>query len=346
MDIPPVERTKPVIIEKKEAPVRTRVLSGMRPTGRLHLGHWVGALINWVRLQKEYEVFHMVADWHAMTSQYENTSNIRENSREMVIDWIACGLDPDHSTIFVQSQVKEHAELALLLGMFTPVPWLERTPTYKEMVIDAKNQALETLGFLGYPVLQAADILMYKAKFVPVGEDQVPHLEMCRELVRRFNFLYGPIFPEPQPILSPTPRLSGLDGRKMSKSYDNCIYLSDNEKNVQKKVSLMITDPARVRRTDPGHPEVCSVCQYQAVFNPEEVAELQEGCRTATLGCVDCKKRLAEKINELLEPMRKKRADLENKPKVIDSILKDGNKKARAVAQQTMEEVRKALNLP
>lgn len=343
MDLPPTERIRPVIIEDK--PLK-RVLSGMRPTGRLHIGHWVGALINWVRLQKEYDVYHMVADWHAMTSQYEDTSNIAQNTREMVIDWISCGLDPQHSTIFVQSQIKEHAELALLLGMFTPVPWLLRTPSYKEAVVEGKNQSLETVGFLGYPVLQAADILLYKASFVPVGDDQVPHLEMARELVRRFNFYYGPVLIEPQPILSQTPRLPGMDGRKMSKSYDNCIYLSDSEKNVQKKVSMMITDPARVKRTDVGHPEVCSVCAYHSVFNPEEAEQLHEGCRTASIGCTDCKKRLAEKINELLEPMREKRAKLEQKPKEIDDIIKEGNKKARAFAQETMKEVRKALNLP
>ncbi len=346
MDFEPVEKKRPVIIENIIPPEKKRVLSGMRPTGRLHIGHWVGALINWVKMQKEYDVYHMVADWHAMTSQYENTRNIRENSREMVIDWISCGLDPEQCTIFVQSQIKEHAELALLLGMFTPVPWLERTPSYKEAVIEGKNQSLETLGFLGYPVLQAADIVLYKASFVPVGEDQVPHLEMCRELVRRVNFLYGSLFIEPQPILSQTPRLPGMDGRKMSKSYDNCIYLSDPPAAVQKKVSMMITDPARVKRTDVGHPEVCSVCAYQTVFNPDEAEAMHEGCRTATLGCVDCKRRLAEKINELLEPMRKKRAELEQKPRIIDSILKDGNKKARAFAEKTMAEVRAALNLP
>lgn len=346
MDTTSAQSPKPVIIENKPPQPRARVLSGMRPTGRLHLGHWVGALINWVRLQKEYDVYHMVADWHAITSQYEDTSRITENTREMIIDWIACGLDPEHSTMFVQSQIKEHAELALLLGMFTPVPWLMRTPSYKEAVIDQKNQTLETLGFLGYPVLQAADILMYKASFVPVGDDQVPHLEMARELVRRVNFLHGQIFVEPQPILSQTPRLPGLDNRKMSKSYDNCIYLSDTAKTVQTKVSQMITDPERVKRSDPGHPEVCSVCQYQKVFNPDEAPELMDGCRTATIGCVDCKKRLAAKINDLLDPMRQKRAELEAKPKQIDAILKEGNKKARAIAQTTMAEFRAALGLP
>jgi tryptophanyl-tRNA synthetase len=343
-----MEGTSPKSTPKSKGapPAKKRILSGMRPTGRLHVGHWVGALKNWVRLQDEYQAFHMVADWHAVTSQYEDTSNIQDNTREMAIDWLSVGLDPEKAAFFVQSQVKEHAELALLLGMFTPVPWLTRTPSYKEMVLEAKDKTLETLGFLGYPVLQAADILIYKAHAVPVGDDQVPHLEMCRELVRRFNFLHGRLFPEPQPILSPTPRLLGSDGRKMSKSFDNCIYLSDPAKTVAKKVSQMVTDPARIRRDDLGHPEVCSVFDYHKVFNKQEVEQIEADCRSAALGCTDCKKRLGEEINDVLEPMRDKRAEFERKPKRVDAILRDGTKRAREFACATMGEVRDALHLP
>ncbi len=332
--------------EASSAPRSKRILSGMRPTGRLHIGHLVGALRNWVRLQDEYLTHFMVADWHALTAQYEDTSNIPENTREMVLDWLATGLDPEKSVIFVQSQIKEHAELALLLGMFAPTPWLTRTPSYKEMVIDSKDKKLETLGFLGYPVLQAADIVMYKAHAVPVGEDQVPHLELCRELVRRVNFLYGDIFPEPQPILSEAPRLLGSDGRKMSKSYDNCIYLSESERRVEQKVAQMVTDPARVRRADPGHPEVCSVFDYWKVFDKHASPQIEADCRLAGIGCIECKKRLAAKINEALDPIRQKRANLMAKPKRIDEVLREGNERARAFAETTMAEVRGKMNLP
>jgi tryptophanyl-tRNA synthetase len=332
--------------EKTKTLTKKRVLSGMRPTGRLHLGHYVGALGNWRKLQDEYDAYFMVADWHALTALYEDSSSIPENTQEMVIDWLSVGLNPEQSTIFVQSEVKEHAELAILLGMFTPVPWLTRTPSYKEMVLENKDKTLETLGFLGYPVLQGADIVIYKAHFVPVGDDQVPHLEMCRELVRRINFLYGNIFPEPQPILSKTPRLLGSDGRKMSKSYDNCIYLSDTQKKVVKKVQQMVTDPARVRRDDPGHPDVCSVFDYQKVFNSEETPQIEIDCKAARIGCADCKQRLAENINAVLDPIREQRAILEEKPKRVESILKQGAKQARAVAQDTMSQLRDALHLP
>jgi len=332
-------------IKRRQPPEKQRLLSGMRPTGRLHLGNYVGALQNWVELQDEYEAYFMVADWHAVTALYEDTSELPENTRQVLIDWISAGLSPDRATLFVQSHVKEHAELSLLLGMFTPVPWLLRTPSYKELVLDSKDKQLETLGFLGYPVLQAADILMYKAHVVPVGEDQVPHLEMCRELVRRVNFLYAPIFPEPQPILSQTPRLLGFDGRKMSKSYNNCLYLSDSEKTVEKKTSVMVTDPARVRRTDLGHPEVCSVFDYHKVFNAAETAQIETDCRSAALGCTDCKRGLARTLNALLAPMREKRSVLEEKPGRIERIMAEGAERARAVACRTMGEVRERLRL-
>ncbi|MCX7016709.1 MAG: tryptophan--tRNA ligase [Candidatus Sumerlaeota bacterium] len=335
--------------ERVIAPKKTqklRLLSGMRPTGRLHLGNYAGALQNWVHLQHEYDAFFMVADWHAMTALYEDMSELPDNTRQVMIDFIAAGLDPERATLFVQSHIKEHAELALLLGMFTPVPWLERTPSYKEAVVDNQDKHLETLGFLGYPVLQAADIVIYKANVVPVGEDQVPHLEMCRELVRRVNFLYGNLFPEPQPILSQTPRLLGNDGRKMSKSYDNCIYLSDGAKLVEKKVARMVTDPARVRRYDLGHPEVCSVFDYHKHFNKREEPQIAEGCRAGTLGCVDCKKRLAAVLNEMLEPMRAKRAELEAKPKRVERVMADGAERAREAATKTMAQVRQAMRLP
>lgn len=345
MEALPEQPVKPVIIEAKLPPAKPRVLSAMRPVGRLHLGHWAVALVNLVQQQKDYESFHMVADWQTLASRYENTRSLAQDSREMVIDWLSCALDPDQSTIFFQSQVNQIAELALLLGMFTPVPLLTRAPSYKEAVIIQKKQSLDTLGFLGSPVLHAAAILVFKSNLVPGGDDQDPHLEIARELVRRLNFLHGTLFIEPQPMPCPNPQLPGIDGLEISDTSDNCIYLSDSARIVQQKVSQMVTDPDRVKRTDPGNPDVCSVCQYQKVFNPEKAEELLEGCRTAAIGCVDCKRHLAESINELLEPMRKKRAELEKKPKLVDSVLKHGNRKASEFAQKTMEEVRKALGL-
>ncbi|MGI8905589.1 MAG: tryptophan--tRNA ligase [Candidatus Sumerlaeaceae bacterium] len=336
----------------------TRILSGMRSTGRLHVGHYLGALKNWVRLQDEgNECFFMVADWHALTSDYADPGKLRENMKESVLGWLGAGLDPERCTIFVQSLVKEHAELALLLGMFTPTPWLERNPSYKDQIMQLANKDLETYGFLGYPVLQAADILIYRAHAVPIGEDQLPHLELTREIARRVNFFHGgpiesgtnrplnPIFPEPEPILSHVPKLSGLDGRKMSKSYDNGIYLNDTEADVATKVKSMITDTTRVRRSDPGHPENCTVCHYQTIFNPDKAPELHEGCRTATLGCVDCKRELASAMNNMLSPMRERRAAFESKPKQVVEILAHGTNKARAEAQKTMQVLRQRLNL-
>ncbi|MBM3334781.1 tryptophan--tRNA ligase, partial [Candidatus Sumerlaeota bacterium] len=318
---------------------------GMRPTGRLHLGHYFGALQNWARLQDEYECFFMVADWHALTSEWQDTSEICPMAYQMVIDWLAIGLDPARCTIFVQSQVKQHAELALILGMFTPVPWLERCPTYKEQIEQMKNRDLSNFGFLGYPVLQAADITLYDAAAVPIGEDQLSHLEMTREMVRRANYIYGEVLVEPQPILSPTPRLLGLDGRKMSKSYGNAIYLSDPPKVVAEKVREMVTDPARVRRQDPGNPDVCNVFSYQKLLSPDKLEWIDNGCRTAAIGCVDDKKLLTERLNVLLEPIRERRREIEAEAGLVERVLEDGNAGARDAAEGTMRRVRKALKL-
>ncbi len=323
-----------------------RILSGNRPTGYLHLGNYVGALKNWVDLQDRYDCFFMVADWHALTSNYATPEGLEEYSWEMMIDWLTVGLDPNRSTMFVQSKVKQHAELSLLLSFLTPLGWLERCPTYKDQITQMANKDLETHGFLGYPVLQAADIMIYKADVVPVGEDQVPHIEMCRELVRRFHHFYGEVFPEPQHLLSPVPKMLGTDGRKMSKSYDNCIYLKDSRPTVQKKVMTMVTDPARIRRSDPGHPEVCSVFDYHKIFNPHELPQIEADCRAGTLGCVDCKKNLAEKINQVMDPFREKRAQLERDPKTVKDIYHKGTMAAQAQAEATMDEVREKMHLP
>jgi len=324
---------------------KKRILSGMRPTGRLHLGNYFGALENWVRLQGEYECFFMVADWHALTSEWQDTSEIRENTRQMVIDWLSVGLDPKRSVLFVQSQVKQHAELALLLGMFTPLPWLERCPTYKEQITQMSNRDLSNYGFLGYPVLQAADITVYDAAAVPIGEDQVPHLEMTREIVRRINNLYGEVLAEPQAILSQAPKLLGFDGRKMSKSYGNCIYLSDSADDVAEKVRQMVTDPQRVRRQDPGNPDVCSVFSYQELLSQDKLEWIEKGCRTAEIGCTDDKNLLIERLNAMLEPFRARRREIESDPHRVDRVLKDGNARAREVAETTMRRLRKALKL-
>ncbi|MBN1902321.1 tryptophan--tRNA ligase [Candidatus Sumerlaeota bacterium] len=324
---------------------KKRILSGIRPTGRLHLGNYVGALQNWVKLQEEYQCFYMVADWHALTSDYENTSDIKSNIDAMYLDWLAAGLDPDQSVLFIQSKVKQHAELFLLLSMFAPLPWLERCPTYKEALQQITDKDLRTYGFLGYPILQAADILIYKADAVPVGEDQLPHLELTREIARKVNFLYEKVFVEPKEILSTVPKLLGTDGRKMSKSYENCIYLSDNEKTVNEKTREMVTDPARVKRTDKGHPEVCSVFDYQKVFTPDRIQEIADGCRQATLGCVDCKKTLAKSLNALLDPMRKRREEILAKPDYIQDVIREGNKRAAIEAEKTMVEARRILKM-
>ena len=324
--------------------MKKRLLSGMRPTGKMHLGHLVGALKNWVKLQEEYECFFMVADWHALMSEYEDSSQIRKFSLDNVADWISCGLDPQKSTIFIQSDVKEHLELYMVLSCLTPLGWLERCPTYKEQLQEIKTRDLHTFAFLGYPVLQAADILVYKANAVPVGNDQLPHLEICREIARRFNHMYlRKLFPDPQAVLTEVPRLLGLDGRKMSKSYQNTIDLSESPEAITKKVGNMITDPQRIRKTDPGHPEVCNVHSYYEAFAPEMKKEVDDWCRNAKIGCTECKAILGEKINNILNPIREKReALLQDKNKLAD-ILSDGVKKAGKVASETMGEVRKAI---
>lgn len=335
-----------------------RIVSGMRSTGRLHVGHYLGALKTWIQLQEEgHECFFMVADWHGLTSDYADPSHLRENMRESVLSWLAAGVDPARSTIFIQSQVKEHAELALLLGMFTPLAWLERNPTYKDQVVQLANKDVETFGFLGYPVLMAADILVYRGEGVPVGEDQLPHLELAREIARRVNFMHGgpiepgtnrplnPIFPEPEPLLSPTPKLLGLDGRKMSKSYDNGIYLNDDADTVMTKVRGMLSDTQRLRKTDPGHPENCNVCHYQTIFNEQQAPELHDGCRNSTIGCFDSKKALAAALNEMLEPMRERRAYFESHPDEVIDIIETGNRRAREEASRTLEVLRERLSL-
>lgn len=319
-----------------------RILSGMRPTGRLHLGNLEGALRNWVALQDEYECFFEVADWHALTTAWQDTDQIRSNVRELVIDWISAGLDPQRSVVFVQSEIKEHAELFLLLGMLSGVGWLERCTTYKDWL--AKNYE-PNYGLLGYPVLQCADIVMYKANVVPVGKDQLQHLEMTRELVRRFNKTYGPVLVEPQEKLTEFPDLPGTDGQKMSKSYGNEIQIADSPEVIQKKLRGMFTDPAKVRKGDPGHPETCPVFTLHDVYNRPETEGLAAACRTGELGCVECKGRLHGKMVEALSPVQERRAELEKDPKLIAEILQEGNRKARAVARQTMEEVREAVKI-
>jgi len=325
---------------------RPRILSGMRPTGRLHLGNLVGALDNWVKLQDRYESYHFVADWHMLTTDYADVGELQNNIQEMVTDWLAAGLNPSQSTLFVQSRLPEHAELHLLFSMTTPLGWLERVPTYKEQLENLKGRDLHTYGFLGYPVLQAADILIYKADAVPVGEDQVPHVELTREIGRRFNHLYRPVFPEPEALLTPAPRLPGTDGRKMSKSYDNAIFLSDAPETVSKKVAGMVTDPARKRRTDKGNPDVCPVFDFHKIFSPTEVIErVNRECRTAEIGCVECKKLMAGHLNEFLAPIQERRRVIERNPQQVWDVLDQGTHKARQVACATMAEVRSAMNL-
>jgi tryptophanyl-tRNA synthetase len=401
-----------------ETPQRPRILSGMRPTGKLHLGNLVGALQNWVKLQNDYESFHFVADWHMLTTGYENTLDLRQDTWEMVTDWLACGLDPNKATFFVQSRLPEHAELHLLFSMVTPLSWLERVPTYKEQLENIQDHDINTYGFLGYPLLQAADILMYKANAVPVGEDQVPHVELTREVARRFNQAYGDlilrpapdnalpglatqtgiasaiaktqgasflldasiptaqkveaiqlafqgspleqkayylnnglgtlheIFPEPEALLTSAPRLPGTDGRKMSKSYKNAIFLTDAPDVVSKKLATMVTDPARKRRSDPGNPDVCPVFDLHKIFSTSETIDrVNRECRTAEIGCVDCKKLVAGHLNAFLAPIQERRKPYEQNPQKVWDILEDGTERARKVAQKTMAEVRKAVNL-
>lgn len=322
------------------------IVSGARPTGRLHLGHLHGALKNWVRLQNDYRCFFFVADWHALTTDYSSPQGIQESTVEMVTDWLSVGLDPERCVIFRQSRVKEHAELHLLLSMITPVPWLERNPTYKEQMRELEGRDLSTYGFLGYPVLQAADIVMYKAHKVPVGVDQVPHIELSREIVRRFNQLYRPIFPEPQALLTETQKLPGLDGRKMSKSYNNAVFLSDSPRAIDEKLSRMMTDPARVTRKDPGEPEKCPAFELHKIYcTPEEIDYVTKGCRTAGIGCLECKKIMIKHVVEELEPFRAKREVYGGRPAVVGEVLEEGTRAAQKKAAETMEEVRNAIGL-
>jgi len=325
---------------------RPVVVSGMRPTGRLHLGHLHGALANWVRLQADHDCFYFSADWHALTTNYHQTEVVKDSEREMFVDFIAAGIDPERSTLFVQSQVKEHAELYLLLGMITPLGWLERSPSYKEVRENITDRDLALYGFLGYPVLMTADIIMYKATRVPVGADQVAHLELSREMVRKFNGHYGPVFPEPQALLTQAAKVVGTDGRKMSKSYGNAIELGEPAESTRKKIMGAVTDPARKRRQDPGNPEVCGIFDLHRLYSDADtVAWVDQNCRTAGIGCVDCKKKLLERLEPDQERMRQKREALLARPQDLDDLVQLGNRKARAVAQRTMEQVRAAMKL-
>jgi tryptophanyl-tRNA synthetase len=364
-------------------PSKRRVLSGMRSTGKLHLGNYVGALENWVRMQDEYDCFFFIADWHALTTDYADTSRLKENSVEVLLDWLAAGLDPEKCVMFIQSHVPAHAELHLLLSMITPLGWLERVPTYKEQKENIKEKDLGTYGFLGYPVLQSADILIYKADVVPVGEDQVAHVELTREIARRFNGIYAYaqpvvaetthltpsqrdvlissgteitpdtdyifpriVFPEPQALLTPAPRLPGTDGRKMSKSYDNAVMLTDPEAVVRQKLKTMVTDPARVRRSDPGNPDVCPVGDLHKIFSDKEtMAKVYEGCRSAGIGCIECKSWVADAIVKILNPMQERRKKYEDNPRLAWDILETGSARAREIAGATMDEVRKSMGL-
>ncbi len=336
-----------------------RILSGMRPTGKLHLGNYVGALRNWVSLQDDYDCFFFIADWHALTTDYADTTMVKQNSLEVMIDYLAAGLDPERSVLFIQSHVPQHAELHLLFSMITPLGWLERVPTYKEQRENIKDKDLSTYGFLGYPLLQSADILIYQANFVPVGEDQVPHVELTREVARRFNQFYprklrdgakdprrDVVFPEPKPLLTPAAKLPGTDGRKMSKSYGNTLLLSEPEESMRAKLKTMVTDPARIRRTDPGNPDVCPVGDLHKIFSDSEtMAKVNEGCRSAGIGCIECKKWAADNLWKVLGPIQERRAKYEANPKLAWELLEQGSAKARDAAEATMREVRTAANL-
>ena len=326
--------------------MKDRVLSGMQASGRLHLGNLIGALSNWVRLQDQYDCHYFVADWHALTTMYADPSFIRESTKDILINFLAAGLDPEKCTIFLQSRIPEHAELHLLLSMITPLGWLERVPTYKEKQQELKDKDLSTYGFLGYPLLQTADILIYRAKYVPVGIDQVPHLEISREIARRFNYLYKEVFPEPEALLTEFPKVVGVDGRKMSKSYDNAIFLSDSPEAVQQKIMTMITDPARVKRTDKGNPELSPVYHLHKVFSSkQEQDEVVKGCITAGIGCIDCKKILIKNIFNIMEPIWQRRNELLNNPDMLDDIVKRGTEKATKTVEETMQLVRDAMGL-
>jgi tryptophanyl-tRNA synthetase len=337
-------------MKRHESPVtghQPRILSGMRSTGRLHLGNFHGALENWIKLQKDHECFFFVADWHSLTTHYDDTSNMRSIVEGVLVDWLACGLDPKNATLFIQSWILEHAELHLLLSMITPISWLERVPSYKEIRAQLSAKDLSTYGFLGYPLLQTADIVIYDANKVPVGEDQVAHIELSREIVRRFNFLYKKdVLIEPQPLLTSTPKVPGLDNRKMSKSYNNCIYISDTKEEVHKKIMPAVTDPARMRRTDKGNPDVCLIFDYHKIYtNEAERAELSKGCRSAGIGCVDCKKSLLKNMDAFWDPIREKRVEIAKHPKKVWEVASDGTLRAQKVAKETMAKVREAMKI-
>ncbi|HEX7707041.1 MAG TPA: tryptophan--tRNA ligase [Thermoanaerobaculia bacterium] len=322
------------------------VLSGLRPTGRVHLGNYFGAIRNWVELQDRYPCFYCVVDWHALTSDYADPSGVRQATFEAVADWLAAGLDPERCVIFLQSEVKEHAELHLLLSMITPLPWLERVPTFKDQQEQLAEKDLNTYGFLGYPLLQTADIIVYRAVYVPVGEDQASHLELSREIVRRFNNFYGPVFPEPQPLFTATPKVPGLDGRKMSKSYGNTIPLTASADEIRSAVSTMFTDPNRVRRTDPGNPDICNLFQFHRLFSDAATLErVDHECRTAQIGCVQDKKLLSEIMIETLAPMRARREEIDRNPSIVWDVLRDGNRRARERAAETLDLVRSAMKI-
>jgi tryptophanyl-tRNA synthetase len=338
---------------------KQRILSGMRSTGKLHLGNYVGALANWVKLQETYDSYFFIADWHALTTDYADTSQVKENSIEVMLDYLAAGLDPQKCTMFIQSHVPQHAELHLLLSMITPLGWLERVPTYKEQQQNIREKDLNTYGFLGYPLLQSADIMIYQAHFVPVGEDQVPHIEITREIARRFNGFYPRlvkpgdrepartyVFPEPQALLTPSPKLPGTDGRKMSKSYGNSILMSDPEPVVRQKLKTMVTDPARVRRTDPGNPDVCPVGDVHKIFSSRDTLQkVYAGCRSAGIGCIECKSWAADALVSVLNPMQECRRHYEQNPREAWELLEDGAKRASREAEATMEEVRAAMKM-
>ena len=325
---------------------KPRVLSGMQPSGLLHLGNLLGALDNWKALQDQHECFFLVADWHALSTNYADTSRIKEFTRELLIDWLAAGIDPNRATLFIQSRIPEHAILHLLLSMIVPIPWLERNPTYKEKQEEIKERDLSTYGFLGYPMLQAADILLYKPDYVPVGKDQLPHLELTREIARRFNSLYRPVFPEPKEHLTKFPKVIGTDGRKMSKSYGNTINLSDTEPVVRQKLKTMVTDPARVKRTDKGNPDVCPVYDFHKIFSSvQTIEQVNRECRTAGIGCIDCKKLVADVMVQRMAPIWEGRTRLTAKPGQVDEIVREGSRRAAAVAHRTLEEVNDAMQI-
>jgi len=325
---------------------KARVLSGMQASGLLHLGNYHGALESWVRLQDDYECFYFVADWHALTTLFDKPGEVGRFSLQVALDFLACGVDPEKSTLFLQSDVKQHAELSVLLGMMTPVPWLERVPSYKDKKRELAGSDLSSIGFLGYPVLQTADIAIYRAAYVPVGEDQLPHLELAREIVRRFNHFYGPILVEPKEIVTPTPVLPGLDGRKMSKSYGNAVYLSDDDETVTGKLRNAVTDPQRARRKDPGRPEVCNIYAYHRLYSSKErCQEIDRDCRSAAIGCVDCKKDLIARFFAFFGEIRERRRQLAARPDYLRQVLDEGAQRAGRVAEETMVEVRRAMGL-